>query len=145
MPDFQGIWPKLERLWEDRERLESYRQLTREEFLSDPTIQGATCYLFLTAIQGCIDIGAQLIATLGLRKPVDSADVFTVLREEGILSQDLTQRLMAMVRFRNILVHKYRLVDLDKVYDNLQDDLGDFDQFAGQVVTFIEQQEKGQL
>jgi len=115
--------------------------LSREAFLANLAIQGDTCYLFLTAIQGCIDIGAELIAILGLRKPTSNADIFTVLAEEGIVPQDLLPRLWAMIRFRNILAHKYRQVDFSMVYKTLQGSLGDFGRFADHVVRFIEAQE----
>ncbi len=142
MPDFRSIWPKLEQLEEDRERLESHRQLSHEEFLNNAIIQYATCYLFVRAIQGCLDIGTQLIAILGLRKPKDNADIFRVLAEESILPQDFAQRLTGMVRFRNILVHRYHVVDFDKVYKHLQDELDDFRVFAEYIVRFIEEQEQ---
>lgn len=109
--------------------------------MANLAIQGDTCYLFLTAIQGCIDIGAELVAILGLRKPTSNADVFTVLAEEGIVPQDLLPQLWAMIRFRNILAHKYRAVDFSLVYETLQSSLGDFSRFAEHVVRYIEARE----
>ncbi|MGQ9626375.1 MAG: type VII toxin-antitoxin system HepT family RNase toxin [Anaerolineae bacterium] len=140
MLDWQSIRLKLERLQEDLERLESHRQLTREEFLGNDIIKYATCYLFLRAIQGCLDIGAELIALLGLRKPQNNAEIFLILGEESILPQDFIKRLVNMVGFRNILVHEYWLVDFDKVYDNLQNNLRDFPLFAQGIIAFLEKQ-----
>lgn len=44
-----------------------------------------------------------------------------------------------MVRFRNVLVHLYVQVDVGRVYDNLQNRLDDFGQFAQHVVRFLAQ------
>jgi uncharacterized protein YutE (UPF0331/DUF86 family) len=141
VPNFQDIAPKLERLSSDHEKLEAHRLLSREESLADPDIQAATCYLFLTAIQECIDVGAELIAILGLRKPVDNADVFVVLGEGNILPPDFVARLKGMVGFRNTLTHRYRQVDMGQVYDNLQNHNEDFLRFMNFVIVFIERDE----
>jgi uncharacterized protein YutE (UPF0331/DUF86 family) len=140
VPDFHDILPKLERLSHDREQLEAYRRLSREDFLVNETVQRDACYLFLTAIQGCIDASAELIAALGWRKPASYVDVFTVLGEEGVLTADFARRLGGMVRFHNILVHQYREIDFDRVYDSLQEDLGDFDLFERSILAFLENQ-----
>ena len=140
MPDFRAILPKLKRLREDREVLEGYRELSREEFLGHHAVRGDTCYTFITAIQGCVDIAVEIIAIQGYRAPKDMADTFIVLGEVGILAEAFAQRLTGMVRFRNILAHRYRSVDFDRVYDHLQDNLGDFDEFARSIVEFLEAQ-----
>lgn len=89
-----------------------------------------------------MDIAAEIIAIQGYRTPKDMADTFIVLGEAGILPKDFAQRLTGMVRFRNILAHQYRGVDFDRVYDHLQDNLGDFDEFARSIVEFLEAQEE---
>ena len=45
-----------------------------------------------------------------------------------------------MARFRNILVHLYAQVDVGRVYDNLQNHLDDFGQFAQYILDFLAQQ-----
>lgn len=81
------------------------------------------------AIQNCVDIGAHLIAELGLRMPDDYKGVFTVLREPLGLAPDLVEGLSAAAGMRNILVHAYLEVDDDKVWDALEH-LDDLRQFA---------------
>lgn len=144
MLDSQDILRKLERLSSEREKLEATRRLSREEFQTTPLVKDATCYSFIVAIQSCIDIASHLVASLGLRKPMGSRDLFTALAEEEILSRELVADLEGMVGFRNILTHEYWIVDFDRVYDSLQEDLGDFDQFRKQLLAFLDKQEEGE-
>lgn len=122
----------------EREKLESYRRLSRDEFKANGIIQDAACYSFIVAIQACIDIASHIIAACGFRKPADAADLFVVLGEEAILPDEFVARLNSMVGFRNILAHMYWLIDYDRVYDSLQRNLDDLALFQRHIVEFME-------
>ena len=99
-------------------------------FLAHPDRIGNAKYHFVIAIECCIDIANHIIASENFRFPKDNADSFTVLAEEGVLSQALREPLRDMARFRNRLVHIYWEVDDARVYEYLQTVLGDFHSFA---------------
>ena len=86
------------------------------------------------SIQVCIDIANYLIAHLGLKVPDEQENVFAVLGQEGIISPDLAQRMVGMVRFRNILVHDYLEIDSSIVHSHLTQRLADFDQFSREII-----------
>ncbi len=86
------------------------------------------------SIQVCIDIANYLIAHLGLCVPDEQENVFAVLGREGIIPPDLAQRMVGMVRFRNILVHNYLDIDAALVHRLLAQHLADFDQFSREIV-----------
>lgn len=102
-------------------------------------IHKATERLLQTAIEACLDIGKHIIAQERFRFPQDNQDVFTILSEEGIVSQALCPRLCDMARFRNLLVHEYAKIDNAIVYGILKKRLGDFDAFARVIVEYLEQ------
>jgi uncharacterized protein YutE (UPF0331/DUF86 family) len=54
-----------------------------------------------------------------------------VLVDEGLIEPELADRLMAMARFRNVLVHLYADVDEERVLRILRESLTDLDQFVG--------------
>jgi len=87
-----------------------------------------------------MDIAAHITAQTGTRKPKDNADLFVILSEYDIIPKDLARRLGQFVGFRNILTHMYLMVDVDKVYDNLQNDLSDLVQFRAAMTTWLESQ-----
>lgn len=104
--------------------------VSRDTFLSDRDKIGNAKYHFVIAIECCIDIANHIIASENYRFPRDNADSFRVLIESGILDASFEGRLTAMARFRNRLVHLYWQVDDERVYEYLQESLGDFDRFA---------------
>lgn len=109
-----------------------------DEYLDDENLQAIVERRLQLATQACMDIASYLIAQLGLGAPDEPENVFVVLGREQILSQELAQRMVGMVRFRNILVHDYLEIDSELVFGHLAEELDDFDQFAREISsTFI--------
>jgi uncharacterized protein YutE (UPF0331/DUF86 family) len=105
-----------------------------DEYLSDENLQAIVERRLQLAIQVCIDIANYLIAELGLPSPDDLANVFATLGREQVIDPTLADRMIGMVRFRNILVHDYLDIDSNIVYRNLNAELEDFDLFAQQII-----------
>lgn len=59
------------------------------------------------------------------------------MAEVGIFPPEFTEKLAAMARFRNVLVHLYVEVDLRKVYHYLQSSLSDFELFARYIGEYL--------
>ena len=78
---------------------------------------------------------ARVISREGLRRPADYRDVFTVLRESGVIGTELGPRLESMAGFRNRLVHGYIDVEPGRVHDIATKDLADVETFGASVVT----------
>lgn len=123
------------------QKLDNYlrhlRQLQKvrlEEYLADENIQALVERRLQLAIQVCLDIANYLIAYLRLQAPEELPNVFDILGREGIVPKDLAARMVGMVRFRNILVHDYLVIDPRRVHRHLTESLDDFDHFARIVV-----------
>jgi len=69
--------------------------------------------------------------------PTTYKGIFPELAKIGVLPHDLAHELEKMAGFRNILVHLYMKVDLQKVYDYMQNDLEKFEQFAQYVSQYL--------
>lgn len=52
-------------------------------------------------------------------------DVATILHENSIIREDLKQIWISTIKFRNLLVHEYAVLEKKKVYRILQDHLED--------------------
>lgn len=113
--------------------MRSLKQASLDEYLDDENLQAIVERRLQLSIQVCMDIASYLIAQLGLRSPDEPENVFVVLGREGILSPELANRLVGMVRFRNILVHDYLDIDSGIVHTHLSDEIDDFDQFAQEI------------
>jgi uncharacterized protein YutE (UPF0331/DUF86 family) len=101
-----------------------------EELRSDFAIMGGLQHYLLLAIETVIDLGSHVISSEGYPPPTSYSDVFKTLAEEGVLPPDLADRLMAMARFRNVLVHLYAEVDEERVLQILRGPLSDLDEFV---------------
>ena len=94
-------------------------------------------YLQLS-IECVIDIGEVLISALKLPKPEDVRGVIEILGKNGIIPDEFARSFATVASFRNIIVHEYRKVDLDKVHEHLQSDLDDFDFYAKKIAQFLQ-------
>ena len=82
-----------------------------------------------------------IISSQGLRKPETYKEVIEILGEEGILPVRFAERFAEAAKFRNILVHMYAEVDVEMVYEILQNNLGDFDEFAKYIARYLEKED----
>ncbi|MFQ6091373.1 MAG: DUF86 domain-containing protein [bacterium] len=135
----RGRLQKLERY---TEILKGFQNISLKEFKDDPSKYGSVAHFFQIAIECCIDIGNHIISRKSFRRPEGYKDVFTILGEEGIVPLDFVEDLRDLAGFRNRLVHLYWDVDLDIVYDKLQNRLGDFEKFASYIAKMLIAEER---
>lgn len=100
-------------------------------------------HALLESIEACIDIGNHIIASMGLRRPEDYKDVFSILEENHIISRSLSERLQKMSGFRNLLVHYYTKVDDRTVFSIMHEDIRDISEFVRIILKYISQQTQG--
>lgn len=132
--DTTVIAMRLQKLDSYLRTLRQMQAVSLEEYLGDDNIQTIVERKLQLAIQACMDIGGYLIGQLGLTAPDEPQNLFAVLGREGVISRELADRMVGMVRFRNILVHDYLEIDSVIVYHNLSEELEDFDQFSQQII-----------
>lgn len=121
---------RLERLREYLGTLHEVAKFDLGRFKADPFIHGtAERYLHL-AIECLLDIGNHLIADRGFRKPESYGEVFEILAEEGVIPRELLKELEGMAAFRNVLVHDYLRLDLDRVHEVVRGRLKVFEELA---------------
>lgn len=90
-----------------------------------------------------LDICTHIVARLHLGAPKNDRETLEALRAKGLMSRDHFQRYVEMTKFRNRVVHGYMDVDAPKVYNMIQNELGDFDYFFSDVKDIIHQEEAG--
>jgi len=133
----EEIYSKLEDLKKYVQFLRSYQSHRKEELRENYTLRGAVERYLQLALECTLDIGEMIISKEGFRKPETYREVIEILGEEGILPREFAKRFAPSMGFRNILVHRYAEVDLDELYQHLQDDLEDFNTFAKCVAKYV--------
>lgn len=110
--------------------LRSLQARSREEFVREPALHGlGERYLHL-ACEAVADAAHHVIADEGYRQPSSYKDAVEVLREEGLIEEDLAKRLQDWMGFRHVLVHLYLRIDHGRSWSAIQEDLGDLEDFA---------------
>ncbi len=98
-------------------------------FLKDLDRQESVLFNLQMAIQNCIDIAAHIISDEGLGVPGSTNEMFYLLEENGYLDTELTEKMIAAIGFRNLIVHEYGKVDLTQVFEVAQKDIQDLKKY----------------
>lgn len=133
----ERILIKLRELDNYLDELEQIIPTTEEEYLQDMKTRRACEKTIEIAIEAVIDLISLIVSKNKLGIPKSEDDLITLLKNKGILSVDLCQRIKEMKGFRNILVHKYGEVDDHKSYAYLTGDLGDFLSFEKEIKAYL--------
>lgn len=129
MSNLTVIETKISQIQKYLKLLERYKKFSQQEIEQNPDLKGALeRYLYL-ATQSALDLGEAVIAFKELRRPGTYTEVFYILYEEELISKDLSERLVNMTKFRNIIAHDYEKVDFGIVYDALKNRLVDIEKF----------------
>ena len=86
-------------------RLEEFRRLSQEQFLSNQDALDVACYRLLIAIESALALCFHVSAKRLHQVPEEYAGCFSALEHAGIIPAELSSRLQRMARFRNLLVH----------------------------------------
>lgn len=69
------------------------------------------------AVQIAIDVALAACVRRNLGTPATYGEAFRRLADDGLLEQDLAQRLVRAAGFRNAIVHAYENLDLHRVHE----------------------------
>jgi len=86
------------------------------------------------ACEASIDLAMHLVANRKLGVPQSSRESFDLLFENDLINKALSEKMKAMVGFRNIAVHDYQDINLDIVQQIIETHLVDFEWFKTKVM-----------
>lgn len=114
--------------------LNGYQSMDVGEFLNDfKDIQAAKFSLF-EIIEASINIASHIISKNGFKRAESYSEMFQILGNEKIIDSRLGDRLSAMARFRNLLIHSYGEIDNSKVLSYIKLDLIDVKNFIRELL-----------
>lgn len=129
-----SLFSELDKYLDD---LEKMKKLSRDTFLEDTRNIYSLRYLFQITIETCINIGTHIISSYRLGLPKEYSDVFRILKNNHVTSEDIQNRLILMTRFRNRLVHIYWDIDDETIFKYLQENLEDFYAYKKEISSFL--------
>ncbi len=88
-------------------------------------------------IQNIIDICAIISSDLRLEKPDSEEKIIDNLGKAGILNNEMVNKIKEMKGLRNILVHRYGKINDELIFENINKDLDDINNFINEIDLFI--------
>jgi uncharacterized protein YutE (UPF0331/DUF86 family) len=98
-------------------RLELMENDVRERRFVEHTLQ--------LGIQAALDVASHVVSERRLGEPESNRELFLLLAQGGWIEEDLADTLAKLTSFRNVLVHGYTRVNLDRVRDVVESRLED--------------------
>jgi uncharacterized protein YutE (UPF0331/DUF86 family) len=118
--------------------LQLHQSKSLDELRADQLVSLAVEHALQRAIQNLLDIGMHLLSGAGINDWDDYRGAILKLGETGVLPPAFAEHISGMAGLRNILVHGYLEIDIEKVWDILHHRLDDFRTFARHVVEYLE-------
>ena len=119
-------------------RLQNQGGKSFEEFAQDFQAVDASLYELQTMLEAISDIAMHVVTGANLGSPNSRPEAIEMLAKNGIIPQELAEKISQAVRMRNAIVHHYPGVNLRTVYDVIQNDLGDIVDFCAEIANYVD-------
>lgn len=103
--------------------------------LDDLNVQDVVVLNLQRAVQLAIDIAAHIVSEEKFGIPQNLKDTFCLLRNNKIISSEITSKMEKMVGFRNIAVHDYQAIDYKILQKIVTHHLSDIENFYTEILT----------
>jgi uncharacterized protein YutE (UPF0331/DUF86 family) len=124
MVDVEVVARHLNDLDDCLQALDGERPVSVESMRSDRRTRDLVLYELQRAIQNVLDLGSHLLADRG-KVVAEYSEIFSTLAQEGVIPADLGERVRGLGGFRNVIIHDYVELDLDRVASFVNDRLDD--------------------
>jgi len=108
-----------------------------KRFLDDELQFNAGCFLLQRSVGSCINLGLYVIAEHRLSLPDSYRDVFEVLANESIITEELSSKLCQLVTLRNQLVNLDPELEPLSVFKAIRHNLADIVAFEKHVLNWL--------
>jgi uncharacterized protein YutE (UPF0331/DUF86 family) len=119
---------KIKLLAEKLHELRSWEIKSFHEFQSNMMMRYAAERILQICVEIVIDIGMRIVAIEKHFVAENALDMLSILEELEVIPDK--HPFHKMVKFRNLIVHRYEYVDAEILYGIIKKRLSDFEQFA---------------
>jgi uncharacterized protein YutE (UPF0331/DUF86 family) len=141
MSSWEIIEHHIQNMEEALTELGKYGNISFEEFQKDLSLRWIVEKGLEILIQNLLDIGAHLLASQIKNDWEDYGEIILKLGKHRVIPEVFSDKIKGMAGLRNILIHGYPKIDLDKLYDTLKVRLEDFVLF----IKYIREYQKSSL
>lgn len=119
------------------QEMKPFSTMTVEEFLSDRKNPPFVESYLRRGIEAVFDIGRHILSKTYGFKEIEYKVIAKELGERGVVTKELSDVLYTMAGYRNRMVHFYREITPEELYQITRDNLKDLDRFTKEIVSFI--------
>lgn len=123
------------------DRLASLLEKETSIILADDLILHTVERLFQLIVDAALDINTHLISELGLMPPTDYYNTFMTLGENKIVPYDFATKIAGSVGLRNMVVHRYKNVDLKKMINDMKMEIGQYAEYLQHIRVYLARDE----
>ncbi len=138
MIDEEIIEVKIDIILTNLRYLDTVRKERKNDFIDSFEKIQATKHSLQESIEASLDIANHIISEKRWDRAETYAEMFKRLYDHQIVDQKLMNSLSDMARFRNLLVHRYGIVDTERLWLIIQENLEDFEFFIKKIQLFIQ-------
>lgn len=137
MIDRDVIEAKFDIIEKNLKFLNEYKTKETSEIEKDYRDMQAIKYSLFEVTEACIDIANHIIAVKGFERAEEYSKMFLILSENEVISKELGKELAKMAKFRNLLIHRYVEVDVEKLLEIIKFHLKDVIEFIKRIKVYI--------
>ncbi len=116
--------------------------MAKGDFLSDRKNPPFVESYLRRSLEAIFDVGRHILAKTYGFKEIEYKVIAKELGERGVITKELSGLLQEMAGYRNRMVHFYREVIPEELYDIIANHLKDLDRFIREIVAFLKAYEE---
>jgi uncharacterized protein YutE (UPF0331/DUF86 family) len=121
---------KTEQVLHHCDRLARRTQLSATQLAADEDLLNTVLMDLQQAIQACIDLAGHVCVDDSLGAPGTPAEAFALIARQGAIDDALARRMTGAAGLRNLIVHQYTTLDLERLVQVVRNDLDDLRHFV---------------
>ncbi len=111
-------------------RIREVLPLDRAEFLRNRTAREVVVLNLFVALQHCLALAAHWLSDAGQEVPASYRDLLVLLAKQSVLDEALAKRLAAGAGLRNLIAHRYGVLDWERIHASVLPASGDLLEFC---------------
>ena len=135
--DIEKIKQRATEIRENIEKIKKYSSIPEKEFWEDARNILSIKHLLLESIEACGNICVHISAKKLFKASSSFAECFDNMHKSKVIDKALSNKLINMARFRNVLVHRYWQTSDQKILDYAKKNLGDFSLFLKSIAKYL--------
>ena len=119
-------------------RISELARSDEDVFCQNTTVSAAAESHLRRALEVVFDIGRHVLAKMGYTElSMEYKSIARGLAQQGIVSEELGEKLTRMAGYRNRLVHLYHQVTVEELYHIITENRSDFRAFSDSIQKFV--------